>query len=181
VDKASNKSPKHYSSNFYQPGIIDSLAIAAINVYQRYLSPYKSFCCAHRVLHKGESCSQHVKRKVQKEGLMAALKDSRVRFAQCKEANQIILAQRQECLDCLASRENLAIKDRSSETSPNEVATHFLQAKKRKKILRRTKRKKNNSPWINSGSSTPSNRKSFDWSCAENGCIICAGFLTAGC
>jgi putative component of membrane protein insertase Oxa1/YidC/SpoIIIJ protein YidD len=78
--------------NSLRLGIIDSLAISAITGYQRYLSPHKGFRCAHRALHQGESCSQYVKREVQEEGLMAALRSSRVRFAECKEANQIIRA-----------------------------------------------------------------------------------------
>ncbi|WP_242032792.1 membrane protein insertion efficiency factor YidD [Oscillatoria sp. FACHB-1406] len=36
---------------------IDSLAIAAIGVYQRHLSPRKGFACAYRVLHNRDSCS----------------------------------------------------------------------------------------------------------------------------
>ncbi len=52
-------SPRNQAIATLSPGIIDSLAIAAITGYQRYLSPYKGFRCAHRVLHQGESCSQY--------------------------------------------------------------------------------------------------------------------------
>jgi putative component of membrane protein insertase Oxa1/YidC/SpoIIIJ protein YidD len=78
------------SLSLLTPRMVDSLAITAISGYQRYLSPYKGFRCAHRVLHRGESCSQYVKRMVREEGLGVALQKSRVRFAECKEANYII-------------------------------------------------------------------------------------------
>jgi putative component of membrane protein insertase Oxa1/YidC/SpoIIIJ protein YidD len=76
------------------PRIVDFVAIKAIGGYQRYLSPYKGFRCAHRVLYRSESCSQYVKRIVRQEGWEIALKRSRLRFAECKEANQILQARR---------------------------------------------------------------------------------------
>ncbi len=36
--------------------------IVLIEWYQIYLSPRKGFCCAHRVLHGNDSCSEWVKR-----------------------------------------------------------------------------------------------------------------------
>ena len=33
------------------------LALASIGLYQRYISPYKGFCCAYRV-HKGPACEE---------------------------------------------------------------------------------------------------------------------------
>jgi len=62
-----------------------SLAFA-IAGYQRHLSPYKGFCCAHRVRHGGVSCSEYVKQAVLAEGLWRALPDIRRRFAECKAA-----------------------------------------------------------------------------------------------
>lgn len=64
----------------------DLAAIAAINGYQRYLSPHKGFSCAHRVLHGGESCSQHIKQAIATKGLLAAVQLSKQRFADCKTA-----------------------------------------------------------------------------------------------
>jgi putative component of membrane protein insertase Oxa1/YidC/SpoIIIJ protein YidD len=107
-----------------KPGIIDSLAIAAITGYQSYLSPYKGFRCAHRVLHQGESCSQYVKRAVQEEGLLVALRRLRLRFAECKEANRIIKIKRREYLISLSSEET---SDTNWDPQPplTEAEEHF--------------------------------------------------------
>ncbi|MCU0541563.1 MAG: membrane protein insertion efficiency factor YidD [Oscillatoriaceae cyanobacterium Prado104] len=71
---------------------IRQLAIASISGYQKHISPKKGFCCAHRVLYGGESCSQYVKGAIAKFGLFEVLKASRRRFAACKQANQILKA-----------------------------------------------------------------------------------------
>ena len=47
-----------------------ALAVAAIDFYQQFLSPYKGFRCAHRVRHGRMSCSQFAKRLIQKVGLL---------------------------------------------------------------------------------------------------------------
>ena len=69
-----------------------NFAIASISTYQKYLSPYKGFACAHRVLYGGESCSQYVKRMLGEVGFSQAVTASRQRFADCREANQILKA-----------------------------------------------------------------------------------------
>ena len=66
------------------PGV--TLASAAISGYQRYLSPYKGFCCAHRALHGELTCSEAVKRLIQAHGVVAAWPHVRERFAQCRAA-----------------------------------------------------------------------------------------------
>jgi putative component of membrane protein insertase Oxa1/YidC/SpoIIIJ protein YidD len=101
------------------PRIVDSLAITAITGYQRYLSPYKGFRCAHRVLHRGESCSQYVKRMVREEGLGIALAKSRVRFAECKEANRILQARRTLARMSIESGENEQPENPDADRSPN--------------------------------------------------------------
>jgi putative component of membrane protein insertase Oxa1/YidC/SpoIIIJ protein YidD len=98
-------SPRNQAIATLKPGIIDALAIAAITGYQRYLSPHKGFRCAHRVLHQGESCSQYVKREVQEEGLRLALRRSRLRFAECKEASWVIKTRCREYLISLSSED----------------------------------------------------------------------------
>jgi putative component of membrane protein insertase Oxa1/YidC/SpoIIIJ protein YidD len=130
-----------------KPGIIDSLAISAITGYQRYLSPHKGFRCAHRVLHQGESCSQYVKRAVREEGLVTALRCSRVRFAECHEANRVIRERRQKYLLSISSGGGLAIEDESEEIPLTGVE-----------------------PEDNSGNSAASNCNGFDGSCIEASC-----------
>ncbi len=62
----------------------------AITVYQRRLSPLKGFSCAHRVLHGGDSCSQHAKALVLRLGPLAALTPARERLGACREANKTL-------------------------------------------------------------------------------------------
>jgi putative component of membrane protein insertase Oxa1/YidC/SpoIIIJ protein YidD len=155
---------KWYWSNSQQIAIIDFLSIAAISGYQRYLSPYKGFRCAHRVLYEGESCSQYVKRKVQEEGLIAALQSSRIRFIECAEANQIIQSRQQDYLISISSDVNLEIEYKSSKKPP----------KKKPHFLRGTKGRKNKAT-----SAAPKNypRNRLNWSCLEDSCACIGGLL----
>lgn len=68
----------------------------AIGLYQTHLSPHKGFVCAHRVLHRGESCSQYAKRVVLSEGVRRAVMQTLGRFQDCKAAYQALLAKREE-------------------------------------------------------------------------------------
>lgn len=67
------------------------LLVRLIGWYQRYLSPYKGFRCAHRALHGGESCSQFVKRAVRQRGAMRSLSAARGRFAECRAARDSLI------------------------------------------------------------------------------------------
>ena len=74
-----------------------SYAVATlITGYQKYLSPFKGFSCAHRVLHGSESCSQYVKQAILQRGLSAAWPDSRQRFRGCRSAYLTIMASRDD-------------------------------------------------------------------------------------
>jgi putative component of membrane protein insertase Oxa1/YidC/SpoIIIJ protein YidD len=66
------------------------LAVALIGGYKRYLSPRKGFACAHRVLHGGASCSQHVKQVIAAGGLLAGLRALRPRLRACRVAAMIL-------------------------------------------------------------------------------------------
>lgn len=72
------------------------LAGWSIRQYQRHISPYKGFVCAHRVLHQGESCSQYVLRIVNAAGASAAVAAARVRFRECREAARLLASRRFE-------------------------------------------------------------------------------------
>lgn len=75
-----------------QASILDtftrSTAATLIGGYQKYLSPHKGFSCAHRVWHRGESCSEYAKRTIVERGLMDAIPLVRERFQECKVANE---------------------------------------------------------------------------------------------
>jgi putative component of membrane protein insertase Oxa1/YidC/SpoIIIJ protein YidD len=77
-------------------GMASKLAVAAITGYQRYISPHKGFRCAHRMLHGGESCSQFIKRHVERKGLLNALKEAPERFRACGTAYRILRAESDE-------------------------------------------------------------------------------------
>lgn len=68
-----------------------SLAVA-ITGYQRYLSPYKGFCCAHRVKHGGMSCSEYAKQTLLHHGLWRAIAVIKQRFQDCKVAASVLNA-----------------------------------------------------------------------------------------
>jgi putative component of membrane protein insertase Oxa1/YidC/SpoIIIJ protein YidD len=63
-----------------------TIVVFLIGLYQRYLSPYKGFRCAHAVRHRGASCSAAVKDIVIAHGLLRGLPLIRLRFAQCPAA-----------------------------------------------------------------------------------------------
>lgn len=79
------------------------LTAGLITGYQRYLSPYKGFSCAHRVLHKGESCSQYVKQVILERGLSDAWPLIQTRFQDCRTAHNILKARRHR-LQAIAMR-----------------------------------------------------------------------------
>lgn len=58
-----------------------------ITLYQRYVSPYKGYRCAHKALHGGPSCSAHIKASLLTRGPWAAFSDARIRFAACYAAS----------------------------------------------------------------------------------------------
>ena len=61
------------------------LALAAIGVYQRYVSPYKGFCCAYRA-HTGRgSCSALGARAIRRWGVRRGLAVLRLRRHRCGE------------------------------------------------------------------------------------------------
>ena len=60
------------------------VAITVIEYYQRYLSPYKGFCCPHRVVHGGRSCSEQGKRIIRRVGLRRGMLLLERRLLQCR-------------------------------------------------------------------------------------------------
>jgi putative component of membrane protein insertase Oxa1/YidC/SpoIIIJ protein YidD len=60
-------------------------AVGAIGVYQRYVSPHKGFCCAHRACTGGLSCSAYAKFALLELGFLRALPRIRQRLFDCSE------------------------------------------------------------------------------------------------
>ncbi len=63
-----------------------TLAITGIDFYQRHLSHRKGFTCAHLGVWGGISCSEAVKRIIQRRGVFRGWSEIRVRFRNCKAA-----------------------------------------------------------------------------------------------
>lgn len=62
------------------------LVVTLIVFYQSYLSPKKGFCCAHRQLHGGHSCSEAIKQIVLSQGVLGGVRDISARFKACRNA-----------------------------------------------------------------------------------------------
>jgi putative component of membrane protein insertase Oxa1/YidC/SpoIIIJ protein YidD len=65
-------------------------ALLAIDGYQRFVSPYKGYSCAHGVFHGGLSCSEYGKQVIDQEGVLAGLVLLQQRFRDCSRASQML-------------------------------------------------------------------------------------------
>lgn len=63
-------------------------ALAAIGVYQRYISPHKGFCCAYRAHTGAASCSMLGARVIRRHGLFAGCVLLRRRLERCGEVHR---------------------------------------------------------------------------------------------
>jgi uncharacterized protein len=90
--------------------IAASMADNAIGVYQRYISPYKGFCCAYRAHTGKRSCSAYGRAVVQKLGLLALLAALPKQFERCQVAYRNMAASAVGASLALRSREKNASK-----------------------------------------------------------------------
>ena len=70
--------------------MLNKLSISAINLYQRYISPHKGYCCAHRAYTGEDSCSQYAKVAIAEHGLFSAFPLVREQFDRCSFAAEEI-------------------------------------------------------------------------------------------
>ena len=63
-----------------------AVSLAALNFYQRFVSPYKGFRCAFSIYHNTESCSGQVKNIISSVGLSRGWPLIRSQFQKCREA-----------------------------------------------------------------------------------------------
>ena len=80
------------------PAVPARFAAAAIRAYQRWISPYKGFRCAHRVLHGGHSCSEYARLAVLQHGVAGAWPGVRQQFRACHRAFRALREQRRAVL-----------------------------------------------------------------------------------
>ena len=67
-------------------------AVVAIGSYQRYVSPYKGYRCAHRALTGGPSCSAFAIRAIRLHGVLRGLALLRKRFEACTASARVLAA-----------------------------------------------------------------------------------------
>lgn len=67
-----------------------TFAIAAIDGYQRFISPYKGFSCAHRVRTGRASCSRFAKRAIARLGMVAGVLVTIRRFEVCAASARVL-------------------------------------------------------------------------------------------
>jgi len=85
-------------------------ALVAINGYQKYISPYKGFSCAHRVATGEVSCSEFVKQAISKNGFFSSVQIILDRFTECKKS-------------AIYLNENRAKKDEKKDSKSNKSCT----------------------------------------------------------
>lgn len=84
----------------------------SIKGYQRYVSPYKGFCCAHRHLHGGVGCSGYALRVFRKYPFLKAYSMTLKRFNKCKVAAATLSENERESgnsQECLNKGSNVAL------------------------------------------------------------------------
>ncbi len=90
--------------------MLTKLSIHTITLYQRYLSPYKGYCCAYRVYTGEDSCSQYAKIAIAEHGLFSAFPLIKEQFDRCSFAAEEIQKKQKNkkkdnldtCSDCTA-------------------------------------------------------------------------------
>lgn len=74
--------------------ILRSVVLLGVDFYQRYLSPYKGFSCAHKRVYGGTSCSEYFRLAVQYQGLSDSIPLFQQRLRACKGASLSLKASR---------------------------------------------------------------------------------------
>ncbi|WP_163833841.1 membrane protein insertion efficiency factor YidD [Spartinivicinus ruber] len=69
------------------------LLIGLIRCYQRWISPYKGFSCAHAVYHQGRSCSAEAIYLLEQYGMVVGYQRLVQRFQACRRAYQQLITE----------------------------------------------------------------------------------------
>ena len=100
--------------------ITTTLAYKAVRVYQRYISPYKGFRCAHYQLHRETSCSGHFRDLLSQYGLSGALRLFPRRLVECQDA-YFVLKMRVNTISTDGAS-SIPTSDDSSERDEQQIA-----------------------------------------------------------
>ena len=77
--------------------MLDKSLIYLINLYQKYLSPHKGYCCAYKVYHNDVSCSEFTKNSIKNLGFFQAMSSIKQRFQDCKISEKNIREEKECC------------------------------------------------------------------------------------
>lgn len=72
--------------------MLGSAAASAIGLYQRYVSPYKGFCCAYRAQTGRRSCSAYGKTIATRLGFVALIQALPRQFDRCRASFGVLAA-----------------------------------------------------------------------------------------
>ena len=113
-----------------------AIMVGAIRGYQRWISPYKGYVCAHRQWHGGPSCSEFARRHILENGVWRAIPGIRTRFGECGEAARRLWQWRREARLAAAGRhaEVLAMARGRSAKRSLEERMYEEEEKKRKRL-----------------------------------------------
>jgi putative component of membrane protein insertase Oxa1/YidC/SpoIIIJ protein YidD len=103
----------------FRTGVGSRIALGLIAGYQRWISPYKGFRCAHSVLHGGPGCSGYAKRAIREHGLWRAVGMVRQRFRDCRAAMHTLMTEQSEPPETGISEQDLETARRQREKREN--------------------------------------------------------------
>jgi len=83
----------------------------AISVYKKYVSPFKGFRCAYRVLHGGNSCSTEIYELINKHGVLKGIPLAKVQLKRCTAAYKILSSKKEDESDESGENRNPEKKD----------------------------------------------------------------------
>lgn len=78
------------AKNYLLNAVSKRVILFIIFVYQKFISPFKGFNCAYRVLYQQESCSCYVKKAFIENDISTALNLSIQRFNECSDASRTL-------------------------------------------------------------------------------------------
>ena len=77
-------------------GIANNIFIKAIHLYQKFISPRKGYCCAHRTYHGRSSCSEYAIHSLNKHNLLISLSLMKRRFLACQMAYEELKKEKEQ-------------------------------------------------------------------------------------
>lgn len=72
--------------------LLATSAVLSIQIYRRYVSPHKGYCCAYRATTGRSSCSHFAQRAIRRVGMLRAVTLIVRRFERCAKAAATVAA-----------------------------------------------------------------------------------------